>query len=37
MLNEYQKNAIYQIESNTLVSASPGSGKTKSLIAACRT
>jgi superfamily I DNA/RNA helicase len=33
MLNDYQRRVAYQLESNTLVSASPGSGKTKTLVA----
>ena len=33
MLNDYQKIAAFGYEGNTLVSASPGSGKTRTLIA----
>lgn len=33
MLNSRQKKAAFEISGNTIVSASPGTGKTKTLIA----
>lgn len=33
MLNEQQKKAVFELSSNTLVTASPGSGKTRTLVA----
>lgn len=33
MLNEKQRQVVYEMTGNTIVSASPGSGKTKTLVA----